>query len=170
VWTADRSYVSAAFGLARTRLASGDRRGAILALGSVPDSSSYHVAAQTAAVRVLVAAAGGTAEDDLRQAADLLSRIQLDDSARQRLTVEVLKAALDWATGAGNGAGPAGPGRTPLPRQRGTGTILGCELTERSLRFGLEASYRALARLTPDEGSRIQLVDMANAVRPRTWT
>jgi Protein kinase G tetratricopeptide repeat len=35
---------------------------------------------------------------------------------------------------------------------------------------GLERSYRALARLTPDEDRQIELVDMANAIRPRTLT
>ena len=38
------------------------------------------------------------------------------------------------------------------------------------VRFGLERSYRALARLTPDEDRRIELVDLANAIRPRTLT
>jgi serine/threonine-protein kinase PknG len=33
-----------------------------------------------------------------------------------------------------------------------------------------ERSYRALARLTPDEARRIELVDLANAIRPRTLT
>ena len=35
---------------------------------------------------------------------------------------------------------------------------------------GLERSYRALARLTSDQARRIELVDMANAIRPRTLT
>jgi serine/threonine-protein kinase PknG len=48
--------------------------------------------------------------------------------------------------------------------------LLGWEMTERSLRFGLESGYRSLARLTSDSKSRIDLVDMANRVRPRTWT
>ena len=48
--------------------------------------------------------------------------------------------------------------------------ILGCEPNERSLRFGLERGYRALARLTSDRGRRIALVDMANSVRPKTWS
>ena len=52
----------------------------------------------------------------------------------------------------------------------GTGPILGCEPNARALRFGLERSYRALARLTPDEDRRIELVDMANTIRPRTLT
>jgi len=50
------------------------------------------------------------------------------------------------------------------------GPILGCEPNARALRFGLERSYRALARLTPDEDRRIELIDMANAIRPRTLT
>jgi len=200
VWVSDRSYVSAAFGLARTRLAAGDRAGAIGALASVPDTSSYHVAAQTAAVRMLVSGKGGASEDELRAAADRLSRLALDDASRQRLTLEILRAALDWTTGtAGNGgalagaaAGAAaaaggaagvqggGPGggahaaggaaRAAVPRQSAGAPILGWQLNERSVRFGLESSYRALARLTPDDARRIQLVDMANAVRPRTWT
>jgi serine/threonine-protein kinase PknG len=49
------------------------------------------------------------------------------------------------------------------------GQLLGCEPSERSVRFGLERSYRALARLAPDRRRRIELVDMANDVRPRTW-
>jgi len=50
------------------------------------------------------------------------------------------------------------------------GELLGCEPSERSLRFGLERSYRALARLAPDRRRRIELVDLANDVRPRTWS
>jgi serine/threonine-protein kinase PknG len=47
--------------------------------------------------------------------------------------------------------------------------LLGCEFTERGLRFGLERSYRAQARLAPDRHRRIELVEAANSVRPRTW-
>jgi serine/threonine-protein kinase PknG len=48
--------------------------------------------------------------------------------------------------------------------------ILGCEPNERALRFGLERGYRALARLTSDRARRVTLIDMANAVRPKTWS
>jgi serine/threonine-protein kinase PknG len=157
VWTVDTSYTSAAFGLARTCLASGDRPGAIAALAGVPSNSSHHAAAQVAAVRILVS--GGTpghvSPDDLRQADGRLGQLVVDDVRRQQLTVEILRAALDWcATGQPAGNGP----------------ILGCEPNARALRFGLERSYRALARLTPDEDRRIELVDLANAIRPRTLT
>ena len=57
------------------------------------------------------------------------------------------------------------------PRSRSTaGELLGCETTERSLRFGLERTYRAQARLAPDRRRRTELVDLANDVRPSTWS
>jgi serine/threonine-protein kinase PknG len=156
VWAVDRAYISAAFGLARTCLAAGDRPGAIAALAAVPGTSSHHAAAQIAAVRILVSTDGkaGMSEDDLRQADVRLGRLAVDEVRRKQLTVEILRAALDWC-------------QTGKPRG---GPILDCELNPRALRFGLEESYRTLARLTPDQTRRIELIDMANAVRPRTLT
>jgi len=172
VWTVDRSCLSAAFGLARACLAAGDRPGAIAALAAVPETSSYHAAAQIAAVRILVSP--GVTGDDLHQAGGRLSRLTVDEARRQQLTVEILRAALGWASsdhqavaGQVPGSGrAAGSGR----RGSGDGLILGCEPNERSLRFGLEAGYRALARLTSDRARRITLVDMANDIRPKTWS
>jgi serine/threonine-protein kinase PknG len=142
--------------MARTCLAAGDRPGAIAALAAVPGTSSYHAAAQIAAVRILVSGDGraGVTGDDLRQAGGQLGQLAVDDVRRQQLTVEILRAALDWCAS----GQPAG------------GPILGCEPNARAVRFGLERSYRALARLTPDEARRIELVDLANAIRPRTLT
>jgi serine/threonine-protein kinase PknG len=51
-----------------------------------------------------------------------------------------------------------------------TCTQPGCGSTVQDGYCGLERNYRALARLTPDEDRRIELVDMANAIRPRTLT
>jgi serine/threonine-protein kinase PknG len=166
VWTVDRTCISAAFGLARTRLAADDRPGAIAALAGVPETSSYHAAAQIAAVRILVSS--GVTGDDLRQAGNRLSRLPLDEARRQQLTVEILRAALGWA-GAGQTTA-AGPASASGRAAQGNGLILGYEPNERALRFGLERSYRALARLTSDRGRRIELVDMANAIRPKTWS
>jgi len=159
VWTVDRSCISAAFGLARACLAAGDRPGAIASLAAVPGTSSHYAAAQIAAVRILVSGGPGQGAtisgDDLRQADGRLGQLIMDDIRREQLTVEILRAALDWCgTGQPTGKGP----------------IMGCEPNARALRFGLERSYRALARLTPDEDRRIELVDMANAIRPRTLT
>jgi serine/threonine-protein kinase PknG len=161
VWSVDRSYIGAAFGVARTSLIAGDRPGAIAALAAVPATSSHYAAAQIAAVRILVSGDGQSAvtADDLRRADGQLGRLVLDDVRRHQLTVEILRAALKWSTS------------TPTSgRPGGGGPILGCEPNARSLRFGLERSYRALARLTSDQARRIELVDMANAIRPRTFT
>jgi serine/threonine-protein kinase PknG len=172
VWTVDRTCISAAFGLARARLAVGDRPGAIAALAGVPETSSHHAAAQIAAVRILVSS--GVTGDDLRQADNRLNRLPLDEARRQQLTVEILRAALGWASA--DQTAPAGPSSASGPRPgsgrhaQGNGLILGCEPNERALRFGLERSYRALARLTSDRDRRIELVDMANAIRPKTWS
>jgi serine/threonine-protein kinase PknG len=163
VWTIDRSYISAAFGAARACLADGDRPAAIAAVAAVPEASTHHAAAQIAAVRLLLAAGDGIMAADLRQADGRLTAVTLDNLRREQLTVEVLHAALDWVAAQPPDAahGAAGPG---------DGRILGCEPTERGLRFGLERGYRALASLTRDPARRIELVDMANSVRPTTWT
>jgi len=164
VWTIDRSYVSAAFGAARACLALGDRPAAIAAVAAVPDTSSYHAAAQIAAVRLLIAGRTGVSAADVRQADGRLVRLSLDDMRRQQLTVEILHAALEWVAD----GRPAGA-RVGGPNDAG-GAILGCEPNERALRFGLERGYRALAGLTQDPSRRVELVDMANSVRPRTLT
>ena len=156
VWTVDRSYVSAAFGLARALQATGDRTGAIAALSAVPQTSSHYVAAQVAAVRIHLARPDQSvvSAGDLREAGGRLESLTLDAARRQRLTAEILMAAVDTAA-----AGQA----------VGDGPLLGCHPYEYALRTGLERSYRALARLAPDQAQRTELVDRANEVRPRTW-
>jgi serine/threonine-protein kinase PknG len=166
VWTIDRSCISAAFGTARTALAGGDRVGAIAAVAAVPGTSSHHAAAQIAAVRLLVAGGDGVAAADLSQAGDRLGRLELDDLRRQQLAVEILRAALEAVA---PGAVPAPAGFRRGARIPGAERILGYEPSERALRFGLERGYRALASLIPDPARRVELVDLANSVRPRTW-
>jgi serine/threonine-protein kinase PknG len=162
VWTVDRSYVSAGFGTARAYLGGGDRVTAIAAVAAVPETSSHHAAAQIAAVRLLVAGGAGLSSADLRQADQRLVRLSLGDNdpRRQQLTVEILRAALDWVS---DGTAASQPNGAQSAAER----ILGCEPNERALRFGLERGYRALANLVPER--RVELVDMANSVRPRTW-
>ncbi|MFI1725676.1 tetratricopeptide repeat protein [Streptomyces sp. NPDC020489] len=165
VWSTDPSYVSAAFGLARVQLASGDRRGAVVTLESVPESSIHYTAARVAAVRARLrgrtTAAGEVAFlDDLTAAAGQVEALEtygLDPARREQLSTEVLGCALDWVLSGGQGAAPA------------HGVLLGSALDERGLRFGLERSYRTLARLARGGEERIDLVERANRYRPRTW-
>ena len=155
VWTTDRSYVSAAFGLARVRLAAGDRAGAVDVLAAVPETSSHHVAAQVAAIRarITVPDPAAVSAADVTEAGARMERLRLDAAVRHTLTAEILHAGLvlvqrDTAIGGGR--------------------LLGCEMTERGLRLGLEQSYRALARLSATRPARFALVDRANGIRPRT--
>jgi serine/threonine-protein kinase PknG len=164
VWTTDRSYISAAFGVARACLAAGDRPAAIAAVAAVPETSSHHAAAQIVAIRLLVAGGDTVSGSDVHEAGERLVKLSLDDLRREQLTLEILHAALGLVSGTTAG----GTARSGAPA--GYAPILGCEPDERALRFGLERGYRALASLTPDAARRVELVDMANHVRPRTWT
>jgi serine/threonine-protein kinase PknG len=162
VWATDRSYVSAAFGLARVRLDQGDRPAAVLALDSVPASSSFYVQAQVAAV---AAGIRGREPAELDRAAVVeagkrLADLGLDAERRQRMEAEILAAALTWT----QAASPAPPRASPGPGDR----VLGFGLSEHELRTGLERTYRTLAHMARDPAERISLVDLANKVRPRT--
>lgn len=168
VWSTDPSYVSAAFGLARVRLAAGDRSGAVRTLESVPESSIHYTAARVAAVRARLrgrAAAPGDIPflDDLAAAAGQVEALEaygLDPARRELLSAEVLGCGLDWVLSGGQGSAPSAAGGR---------TLLGSGLDERGLRFGLERSYRTLARLASSGEERIDLVERANRYRPRTW-
>ncbi|MFC8216957.1 tetratricopeptide repeat protein [Streptomyces sp. NPDC057362] len=168
VWASDPSHVSAAFGLARVQLAGGDRAGAVRTLESVPESSVHCTGARVAAVRARLrqrTAAAGDLEflDDLVAAArqvEALDVYGLDPARREQLSAEVLGCALDWVLSGGRGS---------VPPAAGGRTLLGSGLDERGLRFGLERSYRTLARLARGGEERIDLVERANRYRPRTW-
>jgi serine/threonine-protein kinase PknG len=168
VWSTDPSYVSAAFGLARVQLATGDRRGAVRTLESVPESSIHYTAARVAAVRARLRQRTAAASDvpfldDLTAAAGQVEALEaygLDPARREQLSVEVLGCALDWILSGGQGS---------VPPSAGGRVLLGSGLDERGLRFGLERSYRTLARLARGGEERIDLVERANRYRPRTW-
>jgi serine/threonine-protein kinase PknG len=156
VWRTDRTYISAAFGLARALLARGERLEAVDVLNSVPDTSSHHLAAQLAAIRARTAIprSAGLSEQDLVLAGTQLASLDLDDARRASAARELLESAYQWVRNGPNGS---------------SGTVLGCRLVEDDLRRGLEGWYRALARQAGTRRDRIALVDQANRVRPRTW-
>ncbi|MFF7324305.1 serine/threonine-protein kinase [[Kitasatospora] papulosa] len=171
VWATDPSFVSSAFGLARVQIAAGDRAAAVRTLESVPESSIHYTAARVAAVRARLRGRAPQEPliDDLSAAADQVTALKgygLDAVRRERLSTEVLGTALDWVLSGSPTAQPAAPSS---PAAAGPGTVLGSELDERGLRSGLERSYRMLARLAQRGDERIELVERANRLRPRTW-
>ncbi len=152
----DASHVSAAFGLARCRRAMNDPDGVVDAFGLVPPSSAAHYDAQVAAARALVGggSAGAPTLVDLTAAAETIDRLQLDAEERTRLSAEVYERALAGLQ----------EGRI----QEGSVVLIDRPLTERSIREGLEQTYREQARMSTDDDERVRLVDAANHVRPRT--
>jgi serine/threonine-protein kinase PknG len=98
-------------------------------------------------------------ERDLLDAGARVERLNLDGERRARLAADVLRAGITWLRNGRPGAGPPGVSR-----------LLGCELTERGMRFGLEQCYRSLARQASTVAERVELVDLANSIRPKTTT
>ncbi|WP_433475777.1 tetratricopeptide repeat protein [Spirillospora sp. CA-142024] len=159
VWRTDPTHVSAAFGLARTRLAADDRGSAERVLDSVPRISSHYLAAQLAAVAVTVRGRrpGELNAPVLIEAGRRLASLRLDTERAAAFAAEVLEAALTWVR-ADRGPAPSGV------RQQ----VLETELDEQPLRKRLEDTYRVLAKLADSSGHRHAMVKRANAVRPRT--
>ncbi|HEX2301682.1 MAG TPA: tetratricopeptide repeat protein [Pseudonocardiaceae bacterium] len=164
VWRTDRSYVSAAFGLARTCFAQGDRIGTAAALEAVPESSRYGARARLCAL--LARHRDRPAEQppvvDFFTTAQRLHTLDLDERQREQAIAEVLEYVLGWQL-----AGRPWPDDavTTIPD-----TLLGHPLSLRGVRDGLEAVYRRLARLAPTRAERISLIDKANQHRNRSWT
>ncbi|WP_160148954.1 serine/threonine-protein kinase [Amycolatopsis alkalitolerans] len=152
VWRTDRTFISAAFGLARALLDKGNRADAVDVLESVPETSSRYLVAQLTAIHARTNASP-LSEEDFAVAGERLSRLDLDEHRRAEAARDLLSAALAWVRGTGAHAG----------------SVLGCRLTEHELRKGLETWYLRLARQTTGRRERIALVDEANRVRPKTW-
>ena len=156
VWRTNQTFYSAAFGLARQRARMGDRASAIATLDQITAASAHYTAAGTAAIEILL---DGQTSDDLDEptlldAGKRTSALTLESAAkRATIRLKVLGSALDWLQA----------GNTPK-----TSRLLGCEFDEPGIRIGMEQCYRALAHETTDVWGRIDLVEKANAVRPRT--
>ncbi|MFG1702564.1 tetratricopeptide repeat protein [Nonomuraea sp. M3C6] len=149
VWRTDHSYVSAAFGLART--------GKMGVLDQVPPTSSYRVAAQVALAASVVRRPdlSGLAAADLVGATGRLANLaDLDPRRRDLLTAELLGHALVWLAT-----------NSPPPDLK----LADAPFTEPGLRRRLESIFRKLAVAAETRQERHALIDQANAVRPRTW-
>jgi serine/threonine-protein kinase PknG len=158
----DPAYTTACAGLARCRFAAGDRTGAVEAYNRVPGTSAAYRSSQVGAVRALVQPHGSTAADvtALAGAAALIEKLEVEAAQLAVLRAELLERALAALT-----AGAA----VPAAVLGGARTATGGTAAERDLRFALEGCYREMARSHRGD-ERIQLVDLANATRPRTRT
>ena len=157
LWRTDHSIVSAAFGLARRLVARGDRTAAISVLDQVPLTSRHYGEAQLTSALILV---GGRpmheiTEADLRDAARRVGQLADTEPRVLQIRAFVLGTALDWLR---SGAIPAAD------------PICDHSFDQRGLRAGIEEALRELARHSPRRRHRYTLVDLANSIRPPSWT
>ena len=156
VWRTDRSYVSAAFGLARQRAREGDRAGAVAALDQVPTESAHHSLAAATAIDIMLDGreAKDLDENTLVDAGKRAAALTLESTEkRAAMRLKVFSAALGWLQAKNNS-------RTPR--------LLNTDFREPEIRIEMEKCYRDIAHATPDTWERIALVEKANAIRPRT--
>ncbi|MDV8024383.1 serine/threonine-protein kinase [Rhodococcus sp. IEGM 1330] len=157
VWRTNRGIVSSAFGLARQLQRRGDQTGAIAALDQVPISSRHYSMARMTSVLTLLMdrSRAELSEADFRSAARRVALLPKAESRALQMRTLVLAMALDWIV-SGHAATAE---REP---------ILSVPFTEDGLRRGTEKGLRALARSATDRAHRFSLVDLANAIRPRS--
>lgn len=157
VWGTDHSVVSAAFGLARQLARRGETGDAVQVLDEVPHTSRHHnVANMTAALILLRDGKVDELTDvDLFDAAHRVSSLPADEGRALQMRALVLGTALEWI-------------RTGHSPRRDHDRLLGSRFTENGLRRGTEAALRELARKCPERTHRYTLVDLANAIRPRS--
>ena len=157
VWRTNRGIVSSAFGLARQLQRRGDQTGAIAALDQVPISSRHYSMARMTSVLTLLMdrSRAELSEADFRSAARRVALLPKAESRALQMRTLVLAMALDWIV-SGHAATAE---REP---------ILSVPFNEDGLRRGTEKGLRALARNATDRAHRFSLVDLANAIRPRS--
>ena len=152
VWKANDGVISAAFGLARSLSAEGDRTGAVHTLDEVPATSRHFTTARlTSAVTLLSGrSTSEITEEQIRDAARRVEALPPTEPRVLQIRALVLGGAMDWLK----------------DNEASTNHVLGFPFTEHGLRLGVEASLRSLARVAPTQRHRYTLVDMANKVRP----
>ncbi|MCW2661498.1 MAG: pknG [Mycobacterium sp.] len=152
VWKTNDGVISAAFGLARSLSAEGDREDAVSTLDEVPPTSRHFTTARlTSAVTLMSGRSiGEITEAQIRDAARRVEALPPTEPRVLQIRALVLGGAMDWLE----------------DNEASTNHILGFPFTEHGLRLGVEASLRSLARVAPTQRHRYTLVDMANNVRP----
>jgi serine/threonine-protein kinase PknG len=151
----DPSYHTAVFGWARCLSASQNRSEAVQALSLIPPTASLFPKARVEAVNLMVDQNYGVPSlSDLQTAREALPAIPISELERGQLAEKILNAVL-----AVKQAGAVVPISQPLPSWLHE---------EKSTRQELETVLRTMARLS-NGAARVDLVDRANRIRPRTW-
>lgn len=152
----DPAFNTACAGLARCRVAASNRSGAVEAFRRIPTTAACFLAGQVEAIRALTD--DGASMSDVEGAVRLLDQIQLPGVDGARLRARILTHALSAIEN----------GET-LPAGIVASIHSARDDHERGVRLDLETAYRLLGR-SSEGAAKIDYIDAANAVRPRTWT
>ena len=158
VWRTDHGVVSAAFGLARQLADRGALDEAVTALDEVPPTSRHFTVARMTAVLIPLTRRPVDELDEgcLHEAARRVKALPAGEGRALQMRTMVLSTALAWV-------------RSGHRAESEHTTLLGVPFTERGLRAGTEHGLRALARNAPGQTHRYALIDLANAIRPKSW-
>ena len=150
----DPGLTPAAFGLARARLAMGDRPGAIEAYGRIPDSSSAYEAARIATVTSCSPTTGRRGHARRPSGRDDRRRAVARGGAARPAHGRCARGGVRRAHRNGTSHDPS----TPVLGQRCT-----------TAASGSASSRRTAVPPARSTAERIALVDRANLTRPRSW-
>ncbi|HEV7554963.1 MAG TPA: tetratricopeptide repeat protein, partial [Kofleriaceae bacterium] len=126
---------------------------AVAALGRIAQTSNLYVSAQKSIATALLHGTPGITE--LGKAAQTIEALVLEGIEKFRMVRDLLAAAIARLDG--------GVAEDPTMR------LLGHPFEQRHIRIGLENAYRNMAHLETEVARKVELVDLANQVRPKTW-
>ncbi len=122
----------------------------------MPETSNAHVDASMTSVDLLVSPQrGDVAVDEVLRAASIVDRAGVDPDDRERLCAAVFEATFRLLRDDPDAFDP-------------DTTVFDVPCREHDLRLALESTYRSMARHAPTRAERIELVDRANSIRPRS--
>jgi serine/threonine-protein kinase PknG len=151
----DPSYTSACFGLARCMRAKGHLADAVTALGAVSANHSMYTQAKIASARLMLGAGPQFDDNLLDQTAAAIEAISQDGGLVHQLAARLLSQALTLVN-------------RGVTKEDGKRKLLGHSVSIGSLRAAAEQEYRQAGRFAQSIEEKIQWIDLANRVRPRT--
>lgn len=152
----DPSYTSACFGWARCLAAQNNIADAAQALSLVPASHSLYTQSRIGLAQILMKNELGLNEQLIEQVSNTIQSISVEGDMVHQLAAKLLSCALNLIS----------LGKLKENHQM---NLLGHPLNVTALRTAAEKEYRQVARYAATAEKKIFWVDMANAVRPRTW-
>lgn len=152
----DPNNTTACFGLARCLIKKKDYTGASKALDYVPANHSLYSQSRIMLAHVLMMDEKTMNEQTLEQLSQVTESISIEGGIVYKLMAKVLTCSINMVTSNKIGGNKAEK-------------ILGYTMTLKNLRKGAEAEYRKAAHYANTKKDKIQLIDMANNIRPVTF-